>query len=322
MKPARPSAHVTIAGRRLSAAEAALSDLSVWLGRFSHDRVRLVVWPSSKFASAAPGSEMTIELGTEDNEEDVWAGNVSAVRSSPDAVCVEGLAPTAALSSERKSQTYINQGAADVVRDLAGSVTVDDVDTGLQLDYYAVDTRRSVWGHLVDLARIAGAETTISPSGGLRFVEVRSTPASKKFRYRADVLAWQVGPAAAPQPTAYAVHGSASEAGKSKWHWISQQVADKPAQVVGAFHSQSSADALNDAAAHQAQRSAARGRLQLVGASGLRAGDVFTLEDLPDGGPGDLRALAVTHHFSGGRGFWTGVLVEGGGGGPSLGGLP
>ena len=53
-----------------------------------------------------------------------------------------------------------------VVRDLASSVDVEEADTNLQLEYYAVDTRRSVWGHLLDLAVIAGAEITVSPAGG------------------------------------------------------------------------------------------------------------------------------------------------------------
>src|SRR5262245_49702693 len=192
MKPGRPAAHVAIAGRRLSSAEAALAGVSVSLGRFSHDRARIAVWPRSKFASAGVGSELKIELGTEDDEVHVWSGKISAVHASPEAVLIEGLASTAVLSGERKSQTYLNQGAADIVRDLASSVDIDAADTSLQLEYYAVDARRSVWGHIVDLALLAGAETTTSPSGGLRFVELRSKPASRKFRYQADLLHWQV----------------------------------------------------------------------------------------------------------------------------------
>jgi hypothetical protein len=321
MKPGRPATHVTIAARRLSGAEAGLAGLSVSLGRFSHDRSRVVLWPSSKFASVSTGSEMKIELGVEDDENVVWSGKVSALNFSPEAIVVEGLAPTAVLIGERKSQTYFNQGAADVVRDLASNVDIDNVDTALQLDYYAVDTGRSVWGHLTDLAGLAGAEITISPSGGLRFVEVREAPASKKFSYGIDVLDWQLSSAVAPAPSVYAVHGAGSEAGKEKWHWISEQ-STTPARVIGAFQSQAPADALNDAASTQAQRSAVRGRLRLVGSSDLRAGDVFKLEKMPGGSPGDLRACSVTHHFSGSRGFWTDVAVQGSGAGSVPGGLP
>jgi hypothetical protein len=314
MKPGRPAAHVTIAGKRLSAAEAALAGMTVTLGRFSHDRVRLLVWPQSKFAGATVGSVMKVELGTGDGEEDVWTGKVSTVLVSAEAVTIEGLSPTAALAGERKSQTYVNQGAADVVRDLASSVDVDEADTNLQLEYYAVDTRRSVWGHLVDLALIAGAEITASPAGGLRFVEIRSEAASRKFRYGADILSWRAGATDPPKALAYAVHGAASEAGSDKWHWISQQAAAEPSLVVGAFCSQSSADALNKAATERSKRLAVRGHVRLVGAGGLRVGDVIALEDLPDGGPGDVRVESATHYFSGLRGFWTDAVVEGAGG--------
>jgi hypothetical protein len=321
MKPGRPAAHVTIAGRRLSAAEAALAGMSVSLGRFSHDRARIIVWPQSKFASASAGGEMKIELGTDAGEVDVWTGKIRAVYAAPEAVCIEGLAPTAVLSSERRSQTYLNQGAADVVRDLASSVDVDDADTSLQLEYYAVDARRSVWGHVVDLAMLAGAETTTSPSGGLRFVEVRPKPALRTFRYKADLLHWQVGAGTPRNALAYAPGGAASEAGSDKWHWISQESAPDPAVSAGAFRSKSSADALGKASAAYAARAAVHGRIRVIGASDLRAGDVFALEDLPAGDPGDLRATSVTHHFSGARGCWTDAIVEGAGGAGALGGL-
>jgi hypothetical protein len=316
MKPARPVAHVTIAGRRLSAAEAALAGMSVSLGRFSHDRVQIVVWPQSKFATAGIGGEMKIELGDEDSEVDVWTGKISAVFAAPEAVYIEGLAPTAVLSTERKSQTYLNQGAADIVRDMASSVDIDDADSSLQLEYYAVDARRSVWGHLVDLAMLAGAETTTGPSGGLRFVELRSKPASRKFRYQADLLHWQVGPVASPKALAYAAGGAASEAGQDKWHWISQESASDPAISVGAFRSKSSAEGLGKASDAYVARAAVHGKIRLVGASDLRPGDTFALEDLPAGDPGDLRAISVTHHFSGTRGFQTDATVESAGGSP------
>lgn len=264
---------------------------------------------------------MKIELGTDASEVDVWTGKITAVYVSPEAVYIEGLAPTAVLSSERKSQTYLNQGAADVVRDLASSVDIDSADSSLQLEYYAVDARRSVWGHLLDLAMLAGAETTISPSGGLRFVELRSKPASRKFRFKADLLHWQVGAAAAPKALVYAAGGAASEAGKDKWHWVNQESAPDPALSVGAFQSKASAEALGKASAAYVGRAAVHGQVRLVGTSDLRPGDVFALEGLPAGNPGDLRATSVTHHFSGTRGFWTDAGVEGAGGSGGLGGL-
>lgn len=318
MKPGRPAAHVTIAGRRLSAAEAGLASMTVDIGMFSHDRVTLRLWPRSKFAGAGRGAAMSVELGTEDDERDVWTGTVSQASSLPDRVVLEGLAPTAALSAERKSQTYVDQGAADIVRDLASSVDIDQIDSTQRLEAYSVDARRTVWAHLVDLALLAGAEISASPAGGLRFVEVRPGPASRTLRYKADLLWWDLRSAAAMPPPAYAAHGAASEAGKDKWHWIFQQTASKPSHIVGGFHARAAADALNKAAEVRSESATTQGRIRLVGHAALRAGEAIALEDVPGGDPPPLRVLSLTHRLDGAAGFVTDVAVAGAGGGLGL----
>jgi hypothetical protein len=315
MKPSRPSAIVTLANRTLNAAEAGLVSLRVTLSRGSHDAVEMTFWPLTKFSSANPGDTVSVQLGFKDEEEDVWSGEVTAVEHTARALVITGHAPTSALSRERKSQTYVAQTVADIVRDLAASVDIDKVDADTDLSYYAVDHRRSVWGHLLDLAELSGSEITCSAAGGLRFLPISPLPSSTRFRFGAELLSWRAGAAAEGTPPTFAAHGSASESGSEKWHWVNPDPTGGAGagQVIGAFHSRSLAEALSTAAANSVKRAGVGGEVELIGQATLRAGDVFSLGDLASGDPGPLRALAVAHSIDGTRGFRTVARVEGAG---------
>ncbi len=53
----RPDAKITLEGRALHANEAGVATLRLDLGFNGHDRLRMTLWRSSKFASAAPGGD-------------------------------------------------------------------------------------------------------------------------------------------------------------------------------------------------------------------------------------------------------------------------
>ena len=110
----RPGAELTIDGRALSAAEAALesvrTDLS--LGG-SHDRVQCRLGLLSPFVDVEPGAGAELKLGYGDDLETVLAGKVSAVRRAPRGIVVEVLAATAALSTTRVGRSYVGQTVAE-----------------------------------------------------------------------------------------------------------------------------------------------------------------------------------------------------------------
>jgi len=309
----RPSVKITGAGLTLTASEAGLSALRIRLSRGSHDEAELLLWPRSKLVSLRPGDELSIQLGYVDQEVDVWAGVVSTARYEAGALVITGHAPTLLLSGERKSRTYVSQTVADIVRDLASSITVDAADVTTTFSYYAVDHRRSVWGHLLDLAELCGAEISCSPTGGLRFQPVNVAPTRVRFRYGAELLSWRVGTNREPDAGTWVPHGSASDAGAARWHWVHSDptAGAGEARVAGAFHASDQADALSNAARDGAKRAAVGGEIELVGRADLRAGDAFSLADLASGDPGPLRALAVLHELDAARGFRTRVQVEG-----------
>jgi hypothetical protein len=308
-----PSVTVTLANRVLTAAEAGLAAITVTLARNAHDTAQLELWPRSKFASAAAGDDMAIKLGFKDEDADVWTGLVTRIDRAPDVLRITGHAPSHKLSRAYKSQTYVGQSVADLVRDLASEIDVDTVDVSADLAYYAVDHRRSMWGHLLDLALVSGAEVSASASGGLRFVAIDPLPSTTTFRYGAEILAWHAGPGTPAHAPVFAASGSASESGSDKWHWLNPDPTggNGGSQVIGAFHAKALAESLSSALGNADKRSSVAGTVELTGQAAVRCGDVFSLSDLPSGDPGPLRALSVIHRIDARRGFRTTVRVEG-----------
>jgi hypothetical protein len=331
----RPSAVVTVDGRRLTSAEGAVVRVRVRLGLGpAHDDAECVCWPSSKLASASAGSTLAIALGDAGDETDVWTGEVTGVRRAPDGIALEGLATSIALSRTFMSQTFVDVSIADVVQQLASAagVEVDEASGDATLSAYAVDDRRSAWAHLNDLAELAGADVTVTETGALKFVA--PSPASgvgglggmveqvatlvlgggaKGLRYGANVLGWRATSRKAPDTASVAAYGAASESGSAKWHWIrhdADAAGSGPARIVPAFRTRDAAGRLADALATRAARAVRRATVVVVGDATLRPGQTTTIADIPGDPGGDLRLLAVEHTLDGDTGFVTRLVVE------------
>ena len=316
MAISRPHAVLTVDGRKLTAAEAGLVDVEVRLSvGGAHDSVRLRLWPGSKIAGAAVGARIEVDLGEVGDEVRVLTGEVVAARMTPMAVELEGLAATVALSRSRTVQSFVGVSVADVVRALAGEVTVDAVQADLTLEAYAVDDRRPAWAHLRRLAALVGAELGASAEGGLRFVPPQTGPGEVTLRAGAELLGWRVGSQAAPTPPVVKAHGSASEQGSARWHWVRRDPGDgEPVRVVGGFHTRDAADGLATALSAGARRGGVGGGGVGGGDPTLRAGDAIAFEGVAGLSAG--RAVEVVHRLDG-RGFCTELWVEGADGGAS-----
>jgi prophage tail gpP-like protein len=316
----RPSAVVTIDGRELNAAEAALVSLKVELASVgAHDSATLDLWPDSKFANASAGATLAVALGDKDAEVDVLMGEVGAVRSTPRGVRVEGVSATIALSHTFTSQTYLDQSASDIVNDLASAVSIDQVDAPMKLAAYHADNGRSVWTHLQMLARLTGSHLGSSADGSLRFVPADGAASPTRLRYGADLLDWDFAQVSAASPPTVAAHGAGSEAGAAKWHWLRHNPGGgNPVRIVGAIATKDAADLASKAIEGRATRAAVRGRLLIVGNASIRPGDSVELADLPGADPGSLLVVGCRHTLDSIGGFVTTLTVEAGSGG----GLP
>ncbi|CAD5366036.1 Phage protein D [Rubrivivax sp. A210] len=315
MALSRPYARLTVDGQALGADESGLVRLKLALaGDGGHDSAQLVLWPGSKFADAAPGATVTIALGERDDETEVFAGELQARSQQPQQVVLDALAATLALSRGSKSQAFLNQSVADIVRDLAGEVQIDQALATLKLPAWHVDNRRPLWRHLQDLARLVDADLCSAADGSLRFVPAGSPAAPTLLRYGADLLDWRLSTVAEATPAAVAAAGAGSEQGEARWHWLRHDPVGAgagPTLLPAGLASSDGAQGVADGLSARAKRSSVRGELLLPGRPALRPGDVVQLQDLPGGDPGALRVRAVLHTLDGASGFLTRLRVEG-----------
>ena len=318
MSLSRPHARITLDGTTLGADEAALLRLQVDLGiGGAHDHAHLQLWPRSKFADPTPGAKLAIALGERDDEQDVWTGEVSARSQSPQQITLEGLAATVALSRSAKSQSWRDQTVAQIVRDLAGAVSIDKAEGDIKLNVYHIDNRRPLWSHLRALAQLVGADLGSAADGSLRFLPAAGATTPVRLRFGAELLDWQITRHSAPEPAAVAARGAASEQGDARWHWLAHDPAGAAAgatRVPAALATRDAAQAVAKALTQRAQRAGFSGQVLLAGRPALRPGDAVSLGDLPGGSPGVLRIRAVRHSFDAARGFLTRLQVEGGAG--------
>ena len=314
----RPGAELTIDGRALSAAEAALESLRIDLSLGgSHDRFRCRLGLLSPFVDVAAGADAEVKLGYGDDLETVFAGTISAVERAPSGLLVEGLAATAALSTTRVGRSYVGQTVADVVNDLVSTAggTPGEVSASTTLSAYHVDERRSAWTHVRELARLTGAELSSGGDGSLNFRPVKTGTADHTLRHGADLVAWDVGPRGGAGPAVSVVpFGAASEEGTAKWHIVLREPEGSspsgPVVVAAALRDRDAAQALTDALAARSARGATGGSLLLVGDGSIRAGDLVELTDMPSGEDGVLRVVSVAHLLAPATGFRTALAVE------------
>ncbi|MEP6999784.1 MAG: hypothetical protein ABI969_04860 [bacterium] len=334
----RPSAVVTVDGKRLTSAEGAVMRVRVRLGMGpAHDSAEIFCWPSSKLKDAKVGAATTIALGTSGSEADVWTGEITGVRLTPDGVTLEGLASSIALSRTFTSQAFVSVSAADVVKQLAQAAGVDiDSATGdTALSFYAVDDRRSAWSHINDLARLIGADVTVTEAGKLKFVAPEAAAGggigagiagaaasavssilgggAAGLRYGANVLEWRATSRAEPGTSGIAAYGAASESGSDKWHWLRHDLtaAGKgPVQSSAAMRTKDAATAAADALTARAKRATRRTTVSVVGDATLRPGQTTQVSGIPGDAGGDLRILSVEHVLDAGEGLLTRLTVE------------
>jgi hypothetical protein len=333
----RPSAVVTLNGKRLTSAEGAITRVRVRLGLGpKHDAVDIFCWPSSKLKDASLGAKATVALGSLGSESDVWTGEISGVRLTPDGVALEALAATIALSRTYMSQIFVSVSVSDIVNQLAAKagVDVDNATGDLSFPAYAVDDRRSVWSHVNDLAKLIGADVSATEAGKLKFVAPTSSSGgalgglanavsstvsntllgggTTGLRYGANVLDWRMTTRTIQDAPAVQPFGAASEDGSEKWHWI-RAIADLEKQVQeisAAARTQDGATAFSDALTVRAKRASRRAAVAVVGDASLRPGQKTQISGIPGDGGGDLRIVAVEHLLDNDAGFISRLTVE------------
>ncbi len=290
--------------------------------------------------TVTPGDEGTVALGYEDGgAELLFTGTVESVTHSIHGqtriVATDG---GAALSRLRVNQSFEQQSAGAIVRDLAGRVEIDTdtIEDGLDFPFYVVDDRRSAYDHIAALGRISGCQTSFTPEGKLHFARFPNGQAVQTFVYGEDILALEVTQAT-PILTGTTVigEGAAGSQGQETWSWLVKD----PSSVKGAsgeatlerpapdpaLRSQEAAASAAEALLGNASRLNITGRMLVPGAPAVLAACTVEISAAPDDAQnGVFQVVGVRHRYSKRDGFTTLIHFSGSGNGGSggLGGVP
>lgn len=317
MSLVRPDANVVIDGRTLTAAEGAISEISVELGvDGAFDRVSLTLSSLSPVTDSIFGAALQVSMGNRGDLVDVFHGVVVEAQSTPSGLFVEALTDAVALGATRIGRAYIDQTAADIARDLisSGGVTAGTVEAPLELAAYHVDERRSAWRHLRELSRLSGCALRSNADGAVDFSPIRSGRADHVLRRGAELVSWQIGDAGAIGEAPDVVpSGAQSEAGSSRWQFLLAEpdggAPSTPTVVPAAIRTRDAARNFADVLTKAATRRSATGWLISTGVPKIRAGDLVDVTELQHGPDATWRVLTARHCLDGG-GLWSRIRLE------------
>jgi phage protein D len=304
------------------------------------DSLEILLSGDSQAPTVNVGDAATVSIGYEDAATVVvFTGTVDRVRRALDGTVLVGASNGgSSLARLRLNQSYENQAAGKVVRDLAGRVGLDTatVEDGVDLAFFVVDDRRTAYVQVAELARRCGFLAFVTHEGQLNFAPSPSGDPVATFHYAVDVLALDVtqGRPERGQVSIWG-EGAAGSQGQEAWAWLVKDLGS----VTGSAGSGEpelgfadsvlrSGDAAATAATSLSQAAAAnqtRARLLVPGAAEVTAGSVIAVADAADAFNGNYLVHGVRHRFAKHGGFTTELrLVKasaGGGGLGALGGL-
>jgi len=278
----------------------------------------------------------TVELGYEDGStETVFTGQVEEVRHSVQGTTwITAVNGGALLSRTRVNQSYEQQKAGDIVKDLAGraGVETDTVEDGADFPFYVVDDRPSAYQHVAALARKSGYLAFFTPEGKLNFVPFTAGQAVQTFTYGEDVLslhATEAPPAVGAVTTVG--EGAAGSQGQEAWSWLVKDPSavtasagsGSPERLVqdASLRSTEAAQGAVDGIAGAAEGTRLIGEFLVPGAPAVVVGSAVEIVDAPqDTLNGLFLVRRVRHRFSKREGFIT-LICFGSGANGGLGGL-
>jgi phage protein D len=287
----------------------------------SADTVEVYLDGSDQAPAVAVGDTGSVSLGYEDGSTELtFSGQVEGVRYSVDgATFVTAVDGGAALSALRINQSYEQQKAGDIVRDLAGraGVATDTVEDGVEFPFYVVDDRRSAYLHIAALARKSGYLAWFTPEGKLSFAPFVAGQPVQTFTYGVDIISLEVTDAA---PVVGAVttvgEGAAGSQGQEAWSWLVKD----PSSVKGSagegaperevqdssLRSSDAAQSAADGVASAAGRTGLTGKLLVPGSPAAVVGSAIEIVDSPQEALNGLFLMRrVRHRFSKAEGFTT-----------------
>ena len=274
---------------------------------------------SSGGLSVSRGDTITASLGYDD-QENVFTGVVDVVDAGFHTLRVFGLNSIAKMMRRRANTFYESQTCGAIVTDMAGTaeVSTGDIDDGLTLPYYTVDSDATFHEHTMKLARRCGFDVFANSDDELVFKAYESSSATT-FEYGKDVI--QVS--RLDQEPVYKgakVFGESpsSSQGDDSVHWLTKSPVQGESGSDNELIVQDVSLRDTDSAGSAAEAVQARFAksialvLDVVGTATVKLNDTVETSEMPDSSiNGEYQVTRVEHFLSKSKGFTTSFRLLG-----------
>jgi len=276
----------------------------------------LTIANEARAPTVAVGDEGSVELGyADDGTVPVFTGKVDAVRATLAGVTrITLVNGGATLAHRRINQSYQQQSAGAIVKDLLGQCEVEpgEVEDGSDYPFYVIDGARTVYQHIARLALRSGFVASITVEDKLQFGPAAAETPLQTFTYGQDLLAIQSVEGVPLDGVTLTGEGAAGSQGADAWAWLLKDVAamQKGAgTATGALPLTDAGlrtgDALETAlTAYLAEHGGSAGLLSTPGAPGVTVGAAIEIADAPQAAVNGLHVVTrLRHLYDKQRGF-------------------
>jgi phage protein D len=287
----------------------------------SADSVTVVLGQVGGQLRASLRDKVTVALGYADGGSftQVIAAAVVSVEPNLNVDRIIAFSAAETLLRSYVEETYENQTAGAIVRDLAGKakVPVATVEEGINFPAYVIDGRRSFFRHMRDLADLSGCDLYFNNTGGLMFEKFVTPKALHVFEHPKDILELQVTHAIPVAGLVQAWGESPSDTdGAGASAWLTKNFgpskgtagSGKPILLLErpALRTRAAAGTAALAEETNIRRSELRGSLVAAGRPEVRLGDAVQLRAVPDPSLNHtFQVRAITHRLTKSKGFTT-----------------
>lgn len=265
--------------------------------------------------------EVTVELGYAGDQAGlvlVMTGVVDTAEPGLTTLRLVGYSGAAPLLRGHLDQTFESKTSGEIARDLAqqAGVEVARAEDGIQFPAYVIDSRRSFWQHLRDLADLSGFDLYLDQEGKLVFERFAGGRTAHVLEYGKHILEMDVlrTPALAGRVEAWGESPAGGRGGES-WAWLTTdfkgsrgEAGQGPVLLLErpALRTRVAAHTAAQAALLEIQRRTVRGRLVILGRPQVRLGDSIKLKGLADDSLNTFfQVRRVVHRITKAAGFTT-----------------
>lgn len=279
-----------------------------------------IVMTSPVGINAEPGDPVEVAIGYTDESDTVFTGIVGAAEAAMDRLVIRAQSTARHLTAARLDLFFEKTAAGDIISDLCGKLNISkgQIDSGIDLPYYALGSNQSAVEHAWYLAGLCGFDLFSDEEDKLVFAPRQG--ASRDFQFGVNILALAVNNPA-PGVSGVEVFGdsAAGKQGTDAAYWVAKsavkgKAGDEAGALIPVFAGAARTEDLAQkmAAALLQQRAAKKhGSLKTPGNAALRLGDTIAVSDMPlESQNGNYTITGILHTINPVKGFISTLKIE------------